>query len=212
MRTRVAASTLLGATLVALVAVATVAVAWLLWARANDRGRVEDDRAALATSEALEGNLGRILAGLRAAAGLVDAEGEVDVESFRSYARAVGSSGAVDALGLAEIVPGGQREAFEIVLGRRISKAMRPGVFRSADTSESYVPIAAVWPDAGTSAALLGYDLQSEPRRRARSSALERGGTRWSPRACSSSVAEGCRRSAPSTIPPGTTTTRRSGS
>jgi serine/threonine-protein kinase RsbW len=166
-RTRLAASTLLGVTLVALVAVATVVVAWLLWSRAEDRGRVEDDRAALTASEALQGNLGRILAGLRAAAGLVDAEGEVDVESFRSYARAIGSIGSVDALGLAEIVPGGEREAFEIVLGRRISQTVRPGVFRSAEPSDSYVPIVAVWPDAGVSAALLGFDLESEPRRRA---------------------------------------------
>ena len=64
---------LVGASLVALVAVATCVVAGLLWARADERGRAEDDRAAQATVERLQNSIGRVLTSLRTAAGLVDA-------------------------------------------------------------------------------------------------------------------------------------------
>ena len=103
-RTRVAAPTLVGGSLVVLVAIATVAVAWLLWTRAEDRKHVEDDRAAQTANEALQNSLGRVVTSLRASAGLVDAQGAVDDASFGAYARAVGSIGATDALALAEIV------------------------------------------------------------------------------------------------------------
>ena len=112
---------LVGASLVALVAVATCVVAWLLWARADERGRADDARAAQATVERLQNSVGRVLTSLRTAAGLVDAEGGVDTASFHAWAQAVGSIGATDALALAEIVPAAERATFEAVRGRRIS-------------------------------------------------------------------------------------------
>ena len=162
---------LVGASLVALVAVATCVVAWLLWARADERGRAEDDRAAQATVERLQNSVGRVLTSLRTAAGLVDAEGGVDTASFHAWAQAVGSIGATDALTLAEIVPADERAAFEAASGRRISELSEPGVFRGARRRATYVPIVAVWPEPGTRGALLGFDLLSEPARR---TAIER--------------------------------------
>ena len=129
MRTRVAAPTLVGGSLVVLVAIATVVVAWLLWTRADNRKHAEDDRAAQTANEALQNSFGRVVTSLRASAGLVDAEGAVDEASFGAYARAVGSIGATDALALAEIVTSTQRERFEATRGRRISELVRPGVF-----------------------------------------------------------------------------------
>ena len=134
---------LVGASLVALVAVATCVVAGLLWARADERGRAEDDRAAQATVERLQNSIGRVLTSLRTAAGLVDAEGSVDTASFHAWAQAVGSIGATDALALAEIVPADERATFEAVRGRRISELSEPGVFRGARRRATYVPIAA---------------------------------------------------------------------
>ena len=166
MRTRVAAPTLVGGSLVVLVAIATVAVAWLLWTRADDRKHVEDDRAAQTANEALQNSLGRVVTSLRASAGLVDAQGAVDDASFGAYARAVGSIGATDALALAEIVTSAQRERFEATRGRRISELVRPGVFRSAGERATYVPIVAIWPEGGARSALVGFDLTSEPARR----------------------------------------------
>ena len=157
---------LVGASLVALVAVATCVVAWLLWARADERGRAEDDRAAQATVERLQNSIGRVLTSLRTAAGLVDAEGGVDTASFHAWAQAVGSIGATDALALAEIVPADERATFEAARGRRISELSEPGVFRGAPRRATYVPIVAVWPEPGTRGALLGFDLLSEPARR----------------------------------------------
>ncbi len=162
---------LVGASLVALVAVATCVVAWLLWARADERGRAEDDRAAQATVERLQNSVGRVLTSLRTAAGLVDAQGGVDSASFHAWAQAVASIGATDALALAEIVPASERATFEAAAGRRISELSGPGVFRGAGRRATYVPIVAVWPEPGTRGALLGFDLLSEPERR---TAIER--------------------------------------
>ncbi len=165
MRNRVAAPIVIGGSLVVLVATATVAVAWLLWARADDRGHEQDDRAAQTVNEVLQNSLGRVLTSLRAAAGLVDARGQVDTASFQSYARAVGSIGATDGLALAEIVRAGDRARFEAETGRRISELARPGTLRAAARRASYVPIVAVWPEDGEKTALLGFDLTSDPAR-----------------------------------------------
>jgi GGDEF domain-containing protein len=95
-RTRVAAPTLAGGLLVVLVAIATVGVAWLLWTRADDRERVQDERAAQSANEAIQNSIGRVLISLRASAGLVDTRGNVDTASFEAFARAVGSIGVSD--------------------------------------------------------------------------------------------------------------------
>ena len=171
MRRRVAAPVLVGGSLVALVVVATCAVAWLLWIRADERGRVDDDRAAQATVEKLQNSVGRVLTSMRTSAGLVDAKGNVDVASFQAWARAVGSVGATDALALAQVVPAAARARFEARTGRRITEVAETGGFRGAGRRPAYVPIVATWPSPGRRAALLGFDLMSEPVRRA---ALER--------------------------------------
>ena len=147
-----------------LVAIATAAVAWLLWTRADDRSREQDDRAAQTVNEALQNSVGRVLTSLRAAAGLVNANGEVDRASFQSYARALGSIGASDGLALAEIVPAAERARFESATGRRISELARPGTLRAAGRRDLYVPIVSVWPEDGSKTALLGFDLSSELR------------------------------------------------
>jgi len=157
---------LVGGSLVALVAIAACAVAWLLWARAEDRGRAEDDRAAQATVERLQNSVGRVLTSLRTSAGLVNANGDVDATSFQAWARAVGTIGATDALALAEIVTSEERARFEAASGRRISERAGTGGFRGAGKRATYVPVVAIWPQPGQRAALLGFDLLSEPARR----------------------------------------------
>ncbi len=174
MKPRVAAPVLVGGLLVVLVAVATVAVAWLLWARADDRERDHDDRAAQAVNQALQNSVGRTVTSLRAAAGLVGVNGGVDRTSFSAYARAVGSIGATDGLALATIVPRDARRSFEAATGSRITELARPGVLRGAANRASYVPIVAVWPEVAEFTSLIGFDLRSEPARRA---ALERART-----------------------------------
>ena len=171
MKARVAAPVILGGLLVVLVATAAVIVAWLLWTRSVDRERDHNGRAAEAVSQALENSVGRTLTSLRAAAGLVDANGEVDRASFDAYARAVSSIGATDGLALATIVPGDRRARFESETGTRISELARPKVLRNAARRASYVPIVAVWPEVGDRTTLQGFDLTSEPVRR---SALQR--------------------------------------
>ncbi len=171
MRTRVAAPTLAGGLLVVLVAIATVGVAWLLWTRADERAHVQDERAAQSANEAIQNSIGRVLTSLRASAGLVDARGNVDTASFEAFARAVGSIGVSDVLALAEIVPAAERQPFEAAVGRRIVEQTDEGSLRAAGDRPRYVPVVAVWPATGEQAAVLGYDLMSDPER---SAALER--------------------------------------
>jgi len=166
-RTRVAAPPLAGGLLVVLVAIATVGVAWLLWTRADDRERVQDERAAQSANEAIQNSIGRVLTSLRASAGLVDTRGNVDTASFEAFARAVGSIGVSDVLALAEIVPAAERQRFEAAAGRRIVEQTGAGTLRAAGNRPLYVPVVAVWPSTGEQTAVLGFDLMSDPERRA---------------------------------------------
>jgi serine/threonine-protein kinase RsbW len=177
-RTRVAASTLVGAALVVLVVIASLAVAGLVWARADDRARVDDDRAAETAREALQNSLGRVVTSLRAATGLVDEQGELDRAGFEAFARAVSSIPATSGLALEEVVTAAERPGFEAANLRRITEFVRPGVFRPAAERESYLPVVAVWPDTEESRAVLGLDLMSEAtRRRAVERAIASGDT-----------------------------------
>ena len=106
MRTRVGAPTLVGGVLVILVAIATVVVTWLLWTRADDREQARAERAAQSVNEALQNNVGQVLTSLRASAGLVKADGNVDTASFEAFARAVASIGVADVLALARMFSG----------------------------------------------------------------------------------------------------------
>lgn len=161
-----AASTLLGVTLVVLVALATVAVAALVWARAEDRARIEDERAADIAHEALQNSLGRVLTTLGVADGLVDERGTVDPASFRAFAQAVTSIPASGSLALARVVTSQERDRFEKASGVEIIEFVRTGVFRPAAERETYIPIVEVWPPTSGNRRLLGLDLLSEPARR----------------------------------------------
>jgi serine/threonine-protein kinase RsbW len=162
----VAASTLVGAALVVLVAIAAVAVAWLVWDRAEDRARVEDERAAQTAREALQNSLGRVLTTLRGADGLVDQQGRVDPVSFRAFARAVTSIPSTGSLALEKVVAAEERAQFESSTGLPIVEFVRTGVFRPAGDRPMYLPIVSVWPQTAGNRSLLGLDLLSEPSRR----------------------------------------------
>jgi serine/threonine-protein kinase RsbW len=162
----VAPSTLVGAALVVLVAIATIAVAWLVWARAEDRARVEDERAAQGAREALQNSLGSVLTTLKGADGLVDGRGTVDLASFRAFARVVTSIPASGSLALEKMVPVDERAAFESSTGLPIVEFVRTGVFRPAGDRPMYLPIVSVWPQTPGNRSVLGLDLLSDPARR----------------------------------------------
>ena len=60
-----APTTHVGVALAVLVAVAAAVAAWLLFARADERARADDDRASDSAVEALESGPGRVIASLR---------------------------------------------------------------------------------------------------------------------------------------------------
>ena len=166
MRTRIAASTAIGVALVVLVAAAALAMSRLAWDKANDDSRVENDRAAQAAYDTLQASVGRVMTTLGAAAGLVNAQGDVQPSNFTAFARAVQSVRASDALALAKVVTGDGRPAFEAAFKRRITEVARPGVFRGAERRDTYLPIVAIWPETGPNSAFLGFDQLSQPARR----------------------------------------------
>jgi serine/threonine-protein kinase RsbW len=162
----VAASTLVGGALVVLVAMASVAAAWLVWDRAEAKAHVEDEHAAQTAREALENSLGRVLTTLRGADGLVDERGAVDPVSFRAFAQAVASIPATGSVALEEVVTDEERARFEASTGVRITEFARAGVFRPAGDRPMYLPIVDVWPPTSGNRRVLGLDLLSEPARR----------------------------------------------
>lgn len=166
MTNRIAASTVIGVALVVLVAVAALAMGRLAWDKAEEDARVEDGQAADAAYDALQNSFGRVLTTLNAADALPNARGELEPSSFYAFARAIQSVRATEAVALAETLDGDERAEFESSSRRRISDYVRPGTFRSASERARYVPIIAVWPDTGTNATLLGFDLLGENTRR----------------------------------------------
>ena len=158
-----AASTLLGVALVALVALATVAVALVVWDHAREAARAENDRAVQQSQEAIQTSLGRLLATLRGADGLVGERGEVDPASFQAFARAVSVLPAAETLGLAESVAAGERATFESRTGIRIVEPANGGVSRPAPSRAAYLPVVSVWPASERDMATLGLDLLVDP-------------------------------------------------
>ena len=159
-----AASTLLGVALVALVAFATVVVAVVVWDHEQENAEVENAAAVQQTNEALQTSLGRLLATLRGADGLVDERGNVDPASFQAFARAVAVLPAAETLALAQPVAAGERAAFEARTGLRIIESDRAGASRPAGSRPAYLPVVTVWP--ATAETTPGLDLLSEPTQR----------------------------------------------
>ena len=87
-----APTTHVGVALAVLVAVAAAVAAWLLFARADERARADDDRASDSAVEALESGPGRVIASLRGADALVDADGSVAPERFAALLGCVDSN------------------------------------------------------------------------------------------------------------------------
>ena len=165
MKSRPAPAWVIGVVLVGLVVIASLGTAWLVWDRAQEKAQVESDRAAQAASDALQASVGRVLATLRGADGLVDDRGVVDPLSFQAFAQAVASVQEGGSLAYEKVVTAGERQAFERTFGRPIVEFVRPGVFRRARGRESYLPIVSVWPATPPNLGLLGLDLTSEPSR-----------------------------------------------
>ena len=115
-----ATSTLVGLALAVSVAIASLAVAWLVWTRAEDDARLEHERAAQTARQALQNSVGRVLVTLRGADGLVDERGAIDLASFRAFARAVTSIPASGSLALERVVSAEERPGFEQRTGLRI--------------------------------------------------------------------------------------------
>jgi hypothetical protein len=167
-RNRVAPTAHVGVALALLVAVAVAAAAWLLFARAENRARADDDRAAESAFEALQNGPGGVIASLRGADALPDADGRVAPERFAAFASAVAPSPS-QPIALVDVAPAAGRAAVEARLGRPFRDVTPSGDVRSARARASYVSVVAVWP-----ATIANRARGSTPSRRTASSSPSR--------------------------------------
>ena len=165
-RSRGLASTVVGVSLAVLIALASVVAGWAIWERATERQQADDERASLAVVEALSTSVGRSLAIMRAASGLVDPDGSVDTGTFYGFAQGITVVGSANVVVLARAVPGASRARFEAAQRRPIVQVVRPGVYEPAPVRARYLPVVAVWPDTAANRPLLGLDLLRDAARR----------------------------------------------
>lgn len=133
------------------------------------REQRSDERQGEALAREARGNLNaslvRMIAGLRAAAGIVSPAGAVTPEAFQAYGRGILEQPGLAALALQEVVPHAERARFERQLGREIVDIVAPGRFERAPRREVYYVVSAVQPDVPRNRSILGVDISVDPLR-----------------------------------------------
>ena len=148
------------------------AVVWLVAHTARERDRARFENAVQSTSDRVRGRFDTHLAMLRGAAGLFDASGAVSRDEFRAYARRVEAPGrfpGVQGLGYARRADAAGRAA-AVAEARGAGHAAFRVWPEPAAAAEAF-PIVYLEPDEARNRAALGFDMYSEPVRRA---AMER--------------------------------------
>lgn len=107
-----------------------------------------------------------LAAGVRGGDAVLEANGDVDPDRFDAFARDVLRRTAFPALAFASYVRAGDRDAIEAGLEGPISQLTDEG-FRRARERPAYAPITSIFPRDRLHSGLLGFDLLSEPSRRA---------------------------------------------
>ena len=149
------------------VVLAIVAVAGLAAVVAAERQAEHDAderEEALAAQAAMliEGSGTASVTALAGAGGLVSTRGEVDLDSFATYAREVVDVSPIQALGFEPVVQHEDRVDFEAALGGRILD-QRDGELVPASERPLYFPIRAIEPVSDAGRATVGFDILAEP-------------------------------------------------
>jgi serine phosphatase RsbU (regulator of sigma subunit) len=133
-------------------------------------GRTAENGAAL-----LEIDLREVAAGLSGAAAVLRDDGSLDVEVFRAFADDPLAGAEDRELALIDIVSEAERAAFEARAGAPITVVDERGRVAPAPSSPTYHAILSVEPDL-PGRGFVGWDISSDPQRRAVLEAAERTG------------------------------------
>ena len=130
--------------------------------QAADDARDRQDVLATEAAVLIDGTVTASMTSVAGAGGLVGRRGEVDVESFRAYARDVVDASPITALAYEPVVTAAERQAFEAGLGRPILE-LEESVLVPAGDRPIYYPVQAVEPTTERTTAVLGFDILSDP-------------------------------------------------
>jgi serine phosphatase RsbU (regulator of sigma subunit)/CHASE1-domain containing sensor protein len=155
---RRSAGTLALFALVVLGLAATVLAVQAAFAASDDRERQAATLAAARLSGALEQAVGSV----RGADALV-ADGVVDADEFRLFARGVVRSSVYTALAYAEVVEQADRDAFVERTGIEITDTDGAGGFVPAEPRPRSVVVTEAYPRTASTSSIIGFDIAGEP-------------------------------------------------
>jgi serine phosphatase RsbU (regulator of sigma subunit)/CHASE1-domain containing sensor protein len=129
--------------------------------------RARENAAAEVAARALTQVAAQVVAQLRGANALVDANGVVARSSFRSFAEDVVGGAVFDSVAREVVVTANERSAFEAQNQGPIVERDTSGAFVRAPAKERYLPVIDVWPVNELTRTLPGFDVSSDPVRAA---------------------------------------------
>jgi len=159
--------TLLSGFVVVALLAATVLVSYLAYEDERDSARNADlELAELAAAETRQ-DIVSVAAGLRGASGIVDPDGDLDAQRFRSFASEVIGRSSFLGLSWAPRISEEGRAQFEAELGRQITMLDTggDGVLPIEESRDEYLPLARTYPNTAPRRELLGFDTPSDPTR-----------------------------------------------
>lgn len=172
-RLRRRAQTWLFAIALGVLMVGTAAGVVLARARAVDQVQDEARQAAESGAALLEVDVREVAAGLGGAAAVIAPDGSLDRDVFRAYASDPLAGSAERELALIDIVPGAERPAYEARAGAPMTAVGERGRLSPAPAEAVHHPVLSVEPDL-PGRAFVGWDIGSDPERRAVIEAAER--------------------------------------
>jgi serine phosphatase RsbU (regulator of sigma subunit)/CHASE1-domain containing sensor protein/GAF domain-containing protein len=150
--------------LVLLVGATSAAIAWR---QEKDAVRREEVASLAQARDLLEGVGRQIETSLAGSAGLIRAEGAVNVNAFARYATELAESSDISALAFEPVVPSAGRAEFEAdEIDGPIVDFGPDGPVRAPDRPVHW-PVQVVAPESAATEELIGFDLQGDPVRRA---------------------------------------------
>ena len=112
----------------------------------------------------VDGTAESSVAAVAGAGGLVTADGAVELDSFRTYAREVVAISPINALAFEPVITADERAAFEEQIDGPILD-QRGGELVPAPERPLYYPVRAVVPETSATRTVIGFDLLADPER-----------------------------------------------
>ena len=147
---------------VLVITAATVSTSLVVRSDEADQAQRSERSLTRRASDALSAAVGRALAGLGGASGLVSIDGKVDPHEFAAYGHGLLAQSQIAALAFAPSVAFADRTAFEQEVGHPILATRADNSVGAAGTKDRYLPVEFVYPESPTALAVVGFDVASD--------------------------------------------------